>query len=126
MAFDPDKFAAHLISRAGKHSQSHCARFVRLALEAGGANTTDHPTDAKEYGPTLTRIGFHPITVDNPATFLFLKGDIVVIEPTRHGNPSGHIAGFDGQHWVSDFVQQGFWPGPGYEREKPSYVVYRR
>lgn len=22
--------------------------------------------------------------------------------------------------------QRGFWPGPNYEKEKPTYVVYRR
>jgi hypothetical protein len=126
MPFDTDKFATYLTKHAGKSSQSHCAKSVRLALEAGGANTIGHPTPAKEYSATLIRNGFHAITVDDPAKFPFLKGDIVVIEPTKHGNPAGHIAGYDGKNWVSDFVQHGFWPGPAYEKEKPSYVVYRR
>ncbi len=39
MPFDTDKFAAYLRTHAGKHSQSHCAKFVRRALEAGGADT---------------------------------------------------------------------------------------
>lgn len=99
---------------------------MRLALEAGGANTKGHPPPAKEYGPTLMRNGFHAIIVDDPAKFHFLKGDIVVMEPTKHGDQAGHIAGYDGKNWVSDFVQRGFWPGPAYEKEKPSYVVYRR
>jgi hypothetical protein len=124
--FDTDKFAAQLTRQAGKRSQAHCAKYVRLALEAGGANTTGHPTPAKEYGPTLLRNGFHEITVDDPTNFAFMKGDIVVIAPTKHGNQAGHIAGYDGKNWVSDFVQRGFWPGPAYEKEKPSYVVYRR
>jgi len=72
------------------------------------------------------RNGFHAIIVDDPAKFHFLKGDIVVMEPTKHGDQAGHIAGYDGKNWVSDFVQRGFWPGPAYEKEKPSYVVYRR
>lgn len=125
MPYDSDKFATHISKHAGKHSQSHCAKFVRHALEAGGADTRGHPTDAKLYGPTLMRNGFHAITVAEPKTFLFLRGDIVVMEPTKHGNQAGHIAGYDGQKWVSDFVQSGFWPGPAYEKEKPSYVVYR-
>jgi hypothetical protein len=126
MPFDADKFASHLRKNAARHSQSHCAKYVRLALEAAGANTRGHPTPAKDYGPTLMLNGFHAITVADPANFRFLKGDIVVIEPTKHGNPAGHIAGYDGKNWVSDFVQQGFWPGLAYEKEKPSYVVYRR
>lgn len=126
MPFDTDKFTSHVSENAAKHSQSHCAKSVRRALEAGGANTRGHPTPARDYGPILIQNGFHAITVDDPATFNFLKGDIVVMEPTSHGNPAGHIAGYDGTNWISDFVQRGFWPGPAYEKEKPSYVVYRR
>src|SRR5438067_597161 len=126
MPFDVDKFAAHLTKNAAKHSQHHCAKFVRRSLEAGGANTSGHPTPARDYGPTLLRNGFHAITISDPATFHFLKGDIVVIQPTKNGDSAGHIAGYDGTNWVSDFVQHGFWPGPAYEKEKPSYVVYRR
>jgi hypothetical protein len=48
------------------------------------------------------------------------------MEPTKYGNPAGHIAGYDGKSWVSDFVQADFWPGQAYRKEKPSYVVYRR
>ncbi|MGZ5199707.1 MAG: CHAP domain-containing protein [Telluria sp.] len=126
MPFDKDKFATYLTAHAGKHSQSHCAKFVRLALEAGGADTKGHPIPAKDYGLTLTRNGFRAITVADPAKFIFIKGDVVVMEPTKKGNQAGHIAGFDGKNWISDFVQAGFWPGLAYKKEKPSYVVYRR
>ncbi|MGZ5199719.1 MAG: CHAP domain-containing protein [Telluria sp.] len=126
MPFDKDKFASYLTTHAGKHAQHHCAKFVRLALEAGGADTKGHPIPAKEYGPTLTRNGFRAIEVADPAKFLFTKGDVVVMEPTKKGNPAGHIAGYDGKNWVSDFVQLDFWPGPAYKKGKPSYVVYRR
>lgn len=126
MSYDIDKFATYLRTHAAKHSQFQCAKFVRRALEAGGADTKGHPVFASEYGPILIRNGFHAITVDKPESFGFLKGDIVVMEATKHGSPAGHIAGYDGSNWVSDFVQHGFWPGPAYEREKPSYVVYRR
>ena len=126
MPFDTDKFATHLRTHAGKHSQSRCAKFVRRALEAGGADTKGHPTPANLYGPTLLSNGFHAISVDNPDNFPFQQGDIVVIQPTKHGNPAGHIAGYDGKNWISDFVQNGFWPGTAYAKEKPDYVVYRR
>jgi hypothetical protein len=126
MPFDAHKFATHLRTHAGKQSQSSCAKLVRRALEAGGANTKGHPTLAKQYGLTLLSNGFHAITVDDPGKFQFQEGDIVVIQPTGHGNPAGHIAGYDGKGWVSDFAQKGFWPGPAYEKEKPGYIVYRR
>ena len=54
-----------------------------------------------------------------------MKGDIVVMEPTEHGNQAGHIAGYDGKNWISDFVQRGFWQGNSYAKEKRGYVVYR-
>jgi hypothetical protein len=128
MPFDTDKFAAHLKNHAKRHGEKlgDCAKWVRKALEAAGADTTGHPVPAKLYGPTLMRIGFHEITVENPETYTFLRGDVVVIQPTKHGNSAGHIAGYDGTEWVSDFRQRGFWPGSEYKKEKPHYAVYRR
>src|SRR5271156_1771011 len=38
-----------------------CAEYVRKALEAGGLNTVGHPSPAKDWGPTLIRIGFQAI-----------------------------------------------------------------
>jgi len=54
-----------------------------------------------------------------------MKGDIVVIQPMAKGNTSGHIAGYDGKDWISDFIQLGFWPNGEYRKERPSYVIYR-
>lgn len=126
MSFDAEKFATYLRRHAAKRSQAHCARSVRLALEAAGVDTSGHPTFAKTYGPVLIRSAFHALKVETPERYVFLKGDIVVMEPTKCGNQAGHIAGYDGSSWISDFVQRGFWPGPAYEKEKPAYVVYRR
>lgn len=128
MSYDVDKFILHLRSSAHKtgYGNGQCALFVRKALNAGGANTSGHPTPAKEWGPTLERNAFHEVPVGDLAAFTFLKGDIVIIQPPTHGRPEGHIAAFDGKTWVSDFVQREFWPGPGYRKEKPSYVLYRR
>lgn len=125
MAFDIIKFTDYLRQHAAKVSQSHCAKFVRRALEAGGANTSGHLVGANTYGPILRHNGFHVVPVKNLDSFLPAKGDIVIIEPTRQGNQAGHIAGFDGKNWISDFVQRGFWPGSSYAKEKPTYVIYR-
>lgn len=112
--------------RRRKYSQKHCAKSIRQALEAAGADTSGHPAEAKRYANVLLRNGFHPIVVSDPDSKAFRKGDIVVMEPTLKGNRAGHIAAFDGKEWISDFVQSGFWPGPAYAKEKPKYVVYRR
>lgn len=67
----------------------------------------------------------HEITVDDPATFNFMTGDVMVMQPHKGGKQAGHVAGYDGQQWVSDFAQRDFWAGPDYRKEKPKYVVYR-
>jgi surface antigen len=122
---DVDEFADELRANAGKISQRQCATYVRKALAAGGANTDAHPADAKNYGSLLARNGYSIVRIDEPERFIPKKGDIVVFQPAKGGNKAGHIQGYDGKNWVSDFVQTGFWPGPIYRRERPSYVVYR-
>lgn len=125
MPLDTEKFAKHLRDKAVKKSRGQCAYYVRLALEAGGANLGQRPGHAKDYGPTLRRIGYAEIAVADPSTYKFMKGDIVVIQPYSGGNKSGHIAAYDGTQWVSDFFQKDFWSGPNYRKYKPSHVFYR-
>ena len=120
--FDTQKFAAALKANAlPPFGRGQCAKYVRLALESAGADTTGHPVNAKEYGPTLERIGFQSVTADGYAAQC---GDIAVIQSTSDSVP-GHIEGFDGTNWVSDFIQAAFWPGPSFRNETPAYVVYR-
>ena len=125
MSIDVEKFVSYLHAHAVNQSQGRCARSIRLALEAGGADTAGHPLRAKDWGPILTRNGFRSIAVPSPEQCRFLKRDIVVIQPYQGGNPAGHIAGFDGEKWISDFAQRDFWAGPTYRRERPDYAVYR-
>lgn len=124
-AVDVDKFAKHLRENAEKESVSLCAQYVREALEAAGGNTAGHLGHARLWGPTLLRMGFRELPVENLDTYKPLKGDIVVIQPFKGGHKSGHIAGFDGKVWISDFPQRDFWGGPGYRRHKPPHVFYR-
>jgi hypothetical protein len=125
MPLDTVKFAQYLRKKAGVKSQGRCAFYVRLALQAGGASLADHPAHAKDYGPTLRRIGFREIVVDDPATYRFMQGDVVVIQPYPDGNKSGHIAAYDGRQWMSDFKQRDFWSGPQYRKLQPSHAFYR-
>ena len=125
MALDVEKYTAHLRTHAARRSQRKCARSVREALEAGGGKTRGHPVDAKDWGPTLLRMGFREIHVEDSTKFIFMKGDIVVLQPYQGRNPSGHIAAYDGKIWISDFKQRDFWSGQGYRSNKPSHVFYR-
>lgn len=125
MPLDTEKFARHLRNNAGPKSKHKCAMYVRLALQAGGGVVRHQPADAKDYGPTLRRMGFSELKVEDPETFKFMKGDIVVIQPYKGGNPSGHIAAFDGRVWISDFVQRDFWSGTAYREHRPIHAFYR-
>ncbi|EHC85258.1 putative cytoplasmic protein [Salmonella enterica subsp. enterica serovar Senftenberg str. A4-543] len=53
-------------------------------------------------------------------------GDVIIIQPYAGGNPSGHMAIYDGADWYSDFKQRDMWAGPGYRAARPSYTIYRK
>jgi hypothetical protein len=130
MPIDIDKFTKHLYDAADKHMHSRrkCGEYVRKALQAGGADFHGvYPPTGKAFGPTLEMLGFHEITVKDPDKFNFIKGDVMVMQPHRGGDQSGHVAGYDGKVWISDFIQRDFWAGPDYRNQKPrpSYAVYR-
>jgi hypothetical protein len=99
-----------------------CAQWVRQALDAGGFDDSGHPTDAKNYGPFLTSKGFSDVGSSDSSP---QAGDVVVIQNYPGGSVPGHIAMYDGSQWVSDFVQQDFWGGPGYRQYQPAHEFYR-
>ncbi|WP_299354025.1 hypothetical protein [Mucilaginibacter sp.] len=98
------------------------AKAIRLALEAGGLNTTGHPSASKDYGPFLIKAGFDTVSMVN---YKPTPGDIRVIQPYPNGEVSGFIDMFDGQIWVSEYKEDGFWPTPQYEKYKPKYQIFR-
>jgi len=57
------------------------------------------------------------------------KGDVAVMNPARTSRiPAGHIAIYNGDQWVSDYVQKplyGIYPGSVYGKDRPSYKIYR-
>lgn len=109
-----------LNTHAAVKSTGNCAAFVRQAIAAGGIHVP--PTRyAKDYGLNLVAAGFAEI-VPRPATYE--AGDIVVIQ-TATGHPAGHMAMYNGQSWISDFKQNGLYPGETYRKEQPDYVIYR-
>ncbi len=98
---DLNKFAETLDKRALAKSDSKCAKYVRIALEAAGADTKGHPVAASDWGATLIKNGYKEIPEEFRSP---QKGDVYIITKTKvHGY--GHIAGYDGKQWVSDFKQ---------------------
>jgi CHAP domain-containing protein len=100
--FNTAAFAATLDQNACPASKGQCARYVRLALAAGGINTTGRPNAAGDYGPFLQSKGFMPVSVQG---YKPQVGDIAMFGKTDV-HPYGHVTGFDAVKWVSDFVQK--------------------
>ncbi|WP_213014392.1 CHAP domain-containing protein [Acinetobacter baretiae] len=98
------KFAHTLTRNAYHRSTEKCAKHVRLALESAGAQVKSHPVAAADWGQTLEKIGYKRIS---PAFDKPQEGDIYIIVRTKtHGY--GHIAGYTGKNWVSDFRQNSY------------------
>lgn len=94
----------------------NCAKWVRMAIEAGGISTIGHPGSAYQYIEFLPKIGFkHIATLPNKQTQTAFSsssvkiGDISVM---YHGK-YGHICMWNGSQWISDFKQNGMWVYPG-------------
>ncbi|ENU81870.1 hypothetical protein F975_00486 [Acinetobacter sp. ANC 3789] len=102
------KFSHKLESISARRSSEKCARNVRIALETAGANVSNHPIAAANWGRTLEKNGYKQI---KPAFNKPKKGDIYIIDATSN-HTYGHIAGYTGSEWISDFRQN-------------SYAVYR-
>ena len=117
--FDIDDAVAHLNAAAKEKSIGSCAKYVREAMEAGGMSTNGRPDYACKYGPFLLRKGFNQINITDPNDYTPIKGDIVVFDtyPGQPKYPAGHIQMYNGEKWVSDFVQRRFWPNTAYEND---------
>ncbi len=121
-SFNVDLAVKTLDTNAKSASVHRCARFVRLAINAGGIKTPNNPVSAKDYKGYLNELGFKEV---NQEDYKPQKGDIVVFQPAKGGSKHGHIQMYNGKQWVSDFRQNGFWPGSRYRNSKPQYTIYR-
>jgi surface antigen len=121
--FDKQAFATYLNKHIStkQFGEGKCAQHVRLALAVAGLKPITWPVPAKDWGGTLRALGFTAVT---DAKYTPKIGDIVVIQATSK-DKYGHIAGYDGKQWVSDFIQRDLWPGPHYREEKPDYALFR-
>ena len=99
----------------------HCAKAVRLAIEAGGLSTEGHPRYACDYDTFLPNIGFRAVSKEG---YVPRAGDIIVLEAVP-GHQAGHIAMYSGEKWISDFVQGDMWGGGAY-RNKAEYTIFRK
>ncbi|HCR5421992.1 N-acetylglucosaminidase [Klebsiella pneumoniae] len=121
------------IDKKLKYGESKCARYVKKALIAGGASAKNSGIEsAKNYGPWLLENNFKVVggatTVCTGGVCTISGqqvGDVVVIQAAPH-HVHGHMAMFNGTHWVSDFVQErGFYPAQIYRDQNIPYTLYR-
>jgi signal peptidase I len=123
--YDINKAIDNLNEKAKPGSIGSCAKYVRLAIEAGGLPTEGRPVGATDYDKFLPKLGFN--TVDS-TNYIPQKGDIVVFKAFQGKNKYhqyGHIQMYNGSQWVSDFKQRDFWAGSDYRIYKPEYVIFR-
>lgn len=99
--FNVDKFVSTLSSNAKGGSIGKCAMYVRLALNAAGVEGTGGAS-AYMYKDWLPSKGFHEISTSTTPQ----AGDIIVNAAGYNGKSRhGHIQGFTGSQWISDFKQ---------------------
>ena len=124
---------AHAYPAYDPNTCGRCARAVRLAIEAGGINTSDrnaNPNDptsqyyAKNWGPYLSQKGFSTI---NGGGYSPMKGDIRVWEAyLGQKSNAGHIDMYNGNQWLSDFKQNHpIWPGTPYRKNNTPFQIFR-
>lgn len=115
---DINKFTNFLQGISSYSSSQKCAKSIRLALESAGAQFQSHPVAAADWGNTLMKIGYRQI---NPKFDAPKEGDIYIIDRTGK-HVYGHIAGFNGKQWVSDFKQKSY---DVYNEKGLTYKYYR-
>ncbi len=71
--------------------------------------------------------GFVPISTAN-----YLVGDVAVFDGPPGGTadpstgiPYGHIQMYNGSKWVSNFMENNFYPGGSYQDNNTPYQIYR-
>ena len=112
------KFTGKLSSVSAFKSTAKCAKSIRIALQSAGAKIVNHPVAASDWGGTLKKIGYKQI---DPAFNNPMAGDIYIIHRTQK-HIYGHIAGFTGSQWVSDFKQRSH---AIYKDQNVTYTYYR-
>lgn len=116
--YDYQEAVETLNSNAKTSPIGYCARYVRWALEGGGLSTDGRPNSAKDYNTFLPALGFKEVPTSN---YQPMTGDIVVMQAIGT-HVHGHIQMYNGEKWVSDYTQNGFYP---YITSRPTFQVFR-
>ena len=119
--YSNDAAVDYLVRHAETHSKKRCARYVRLAIKAGGCPTFGQPPSACDYDLFLPDLGFEQVDASG---YVPRRGDIVVFSAIK-GHKHGHICMYDGKRWVSDFKQRSMFSAEAY-RHAGTHTFWRR
>lgn len=101
--FNKAIFAQILRANSTAKSRGLCAMYVRLAFETAGGKVNPRPGSAYQYVRVMYDNEFREVDKDGYTPQI---GDIYIID--RFGSHiHGHISGYDGSQWISDFRQNG-------------------
>jgi hypothetical protein len=130
--FNIDKALNYLKSNLlPPYGQGKCSSHMHQALIEGGLDSLkDMPVQAaRKYGPILKEMGFVEVFITD---CFYTRGDIAVFQgypggrSDANGIPYGHIQMFDGEYWISDFLQpRPLYPSQKYQDNSCSYVILR-
>lgn len=101
--FNKAIFAQTLRANSTAKSRGLCAMYVRLAFEAAGGKVNPRPGSAYQYVRVMQANDFREVDKNGYTPEV---GDIYIID--RFGkHVHGHISGYTGSQWISDFRQNG-------------------
>lgn len=117
--YDYEKAVKFATNQAASTPQGQCGRYCRLALMEGGLKIKwPWPGSAKGYSTFLPKFGFKEVPTTN---YQPMKGDIVVMQAIGT-HIHGHIQIYNGEKWVSDYIQPRFYP---YISSRPKFQIFR-
>ncbi len=146
VSFDKKKaadYATKNVIKDAEFGKGKCSPYTPRAINAGFGGKEVVPAEngknlaGSAYGPSLINAGFTMIHNSEVAGEFKSPqiGDIAVIEGPDGGKTCltgidgicGHIQIWNGEHWVSDFVQYSrpFYPGKAYADQNKAFKIYR-
>jgi hypothetical protein len=117
MSWNKEGAISYAKSHAQPKSTGYCAHYVTEAIRMGGRLKISIRVWQKIWGGHWSmRVC---LVYDQPHA-----GDVAVIQNIV-GHDSGHVCIYDGQQWISDFIQRTLYPGQAYRTMQPHYELFR-
>lgn len=117
--YNNEKVITYIKNHKSEKSKCMCAWYSMKAIRNGGCHYC-YIYPGYAYNKVLPQLGFTEVSLEN---YIPQKGDISVL-PRNSQSCFGHIAIYDGSHWISDFEQKSIFPGKEYKK-LGTYQIFR-